>query len=329
MSLVVLGHLAQVYLEKVGGGGAFPALEALLCLIYFFHMPLFVFVSGVFSKNAPKRRDRAFADLFVPFLAAQALWLVWLAVAESPRYALSQALTPQFALWYLVALFAWRLALPDLARVRFILPVSAALFFFGQLFGGIDNTLAIQRTLGFLFFFLLGYRLDPERVLRTVVRIPVAIAVAAFVVVISALYVAFASGRIPYGTVFSVLTHGAHIDESTGYVMGLAVYSVAFVGAVVLSACFLRLIVSLKHSRVLVRIGSDTMPLYLAHGYAVHAICSLFALAPVLSDPVAIGIFIVAALAIVTLFSTKFWRSVYESLAARCRNAIFGPEERR
>lgn len=121
-------------------------LEALLCLIYFLHMPLFLFISGMLSKNAPKRRNRAFTDLIVPFLVAQVLWLVWLACTVGPGYALSQTLVPQFALWYLVALFAWRLALLDLVRVRLIPPVSIGLFLFGQLFGGIDNTLAIQRA---------------------------------------------------------------------------------------------------------------------------------------------------------------------------------------
>lgn len=274
-------------------------------------MPLFVFVSGMFSKNAPKRRDRAFADLVVPFLAAQALWLAWLAVAEGPRYALSQALTPQFALWYLVALFAWRLALPDLARVRLILPVTAALFFFGQLFGGIDNTLAIQRTLGFLCFFILGYRLDPDRVARAVRRIPVTFAAAAFVVALAALCIAFASDSVPYGMVFGVLTHGAHIDESSGYAMGLAAYAAAFVGAVALSACFLRLMACFRNRRALARIGSDTMPLYIAHGYVVHAICSLVILVPVLPDLAAITLFLVLTPMVVAIFSTKAWRLAY------------------
>ena len=187
----------------------------------FFHMPLFVFISGMFSKNASKRRNRAFADLVVPVLAVQALWLVWLAVTDGLRYALSQVFTPQFALWYLVALFVWRLTLPDLVRVRFILSVSAALFFFGQVFNGIDNTLAIQRVLGFLFFFVLGYQLDSTRVMRGIGRVPLVLAVAAFAVVFLALYAAFASGCIPYGMVFGALVHGMHINESAGYFMGL------------------------------------------------------------------------------------------------------------
>ena len=288
-------------------------------------MPLFVFVSGMFSKNAPKRRDRAFADLIVPFLAAQTLWLVWLAVIEGPLYALSQTLTPQFALWYLVALFAWRLILPDLARVRFILPASAALFFFGQLFGGIDNTFAVQRTLGFIFFFMFGYWLDSDRVLRVVKRIPLVLAVAVFVVAPVMLYVAFANGSISYDMVFSVLTHGTHIDESSGYVRGFAAYAIAFVGGIVLSACFLRMMICFRNRRTLALVGSDTMPLYLAHGYVVHALCSLIALAPTLPDPVVIGLFLVLTLVVVAFFSAEVWRVVYDKIMVHISNVILRP----
>ena len=248
-------------------------LEAALCLIYFFHMPLFVFVSGLFSKNLAKRRGRAFDDLMVPFFVAQVLWLVVIAVFEGPVTAVSQLLVPQFALWYLVALFAWRMLLPDLARVRFFLPVAAALFFVGQLFSGIDNTLAAQRTIGFLFFFLLGYRLDAGRVVAFVKRMPLTIAIALFIGAFIGLFTVFSGDAVPYGKVFYVLCHGAHIDGSVGYLFGIGAYAVAFLGAAVLSVCFLRVVLFLKSFEAITDVGSDTMPLYLAHGYVVHAIC--------------------------------------------------------
>ena len=130
MSLVVLGHFLQLCLKDAGGGA--PVLESTLCLIYLFHMPLFVFVSGMFSKSLAKRRERAFDELIIPFLVCQIIWLIGIAAVDGPRVAASRLLVPQFTLWYLVALFAWRVLLPDLVKVRFMLPVAAALFFIGQ-----------------------------------------------------------------------------------------------------------------------------------------------------------------------------------------------------
>lgn len=57
ISLVVMGHFIQVYFEKCVWGDNYYFLQTVLCFIYYFHMPLFIFVSGYFSKNVEKRRN--------------------------------------------------------------------------------------------------------------------------------------------------------------------------------------------------------------------------------------------------------------------------------
>ena len=325
MSLVVLGHFLQLYLKNAGGGA--PVLESTLCLIYLFHMPLFVFVSGMFSKSLAKRRERAFDELIIPFIACQVLWLAVIAVVDGPRVAASRLLVPQFALWYLVALFAWRVLLPDLAKIRFMLPIAASLFFIGQFFSGIDNTFAAQRTIGFLVFFLLGYRLDAERVVLFVRRVPLAVAIVLLVGAFAALFAVFCNTAVPYDKVFRVLTHGAHIDGSTGYLFGIGAYAVAFVGAVVLSACFLRVALSFKSLDALSEIGSDTMPLYLAHGYVVKAVCAtLVPLLPELPEPLLLGLFVLLTLGVVVAFSSVGWREVYAKVIAFCKKVVLRPK---
>lgn len=51
ISLVVLAHFLRVCLGRFGG---YHLLEAATCTIYTFHMPLFVFVSELFSKNVER-----------------------------------------------------------------------------------------------------------------------------------------------------------------------------------------------------------------------------------------------------------------------------------
>ena len=325
MVLVVLGHFVQLYLVNASGGGT-PLLESLLCLIYFFHMPLFVFVSGMFSKSLAKRRERSFDELIVPFLVCQFLWLVVTAVVDGPRVAASLLLVPQFTLWYLVALFAWRMLLPDLSRVRFILPIAAALFFVGQFFGCLDNTFAAQRTIGFFFFFLLGYRLDAGRAVASVRKVPLAVAIALFIGTLAALFAEFSNGLIPYDKVISVLTHGGHIDGTTGYLFGMGAYAVAFVGAVVLSVCFLRVTLSLKSLGAISAIGTDTMPLYLAHGYVVKAFCAaLVPIMPELPEVLLLGLLVLLTLGVVAVFSTVGWRRVYSRAISSCEKILLRP----
>lgn len=313
MVLVVFGHFIQVYLETLGGG-YYPVLESVLCVIYFFHMPLFVFVSGLFSKNVVKRRDRAFDDLMVPFFAAQLIWLLVRAVTNGPGWALDHIFDPQFQLWYLTALFIWRVLLPDLLRMRFILPMTAVLFFVGQMIDGVGSTFALQRTIGFLFFFLLGYRADLAKVVRVAGRVPLALAVAAFTVSFAALFAAFSCTSASYKAVFNILRHVNHIGGMSGWLVDTAVYAVAFIGAVVLSLCFLRLAVAFKTWKPIVSVGKDTMPLYILHGWVVYTICGILALVPSFYDLIALLVLLLLTAGVTFVLSADACRNGYDKL---------------
>ena len=60
--LVVLGHALEYFRldNKVG--------EFLYVFIYLFHMPVFIFISGYFSKNLKKGRSTAVETFLVPYL---------------------------------------------------------------------------------------------------------------------------------------------------------------------------------------------------------------------------------------------------------------------
>ena len=70
--LVVIGHFGQTVANNLPSNIAFIG-QGIVLFIYLFHMPLFLFVSGFLSKNAEKRRQKAFEDLFVPYVAFQLL----------------------------------------------------------------------------------------------------------------------------------------------------------------------------------------------------------------------------------------------------------------
>ncbi len=61
MILVVAGHVIE-FLRKEANG-----VQFLYNFIYFFHMPVFIFVTGFLSKNIEKGRQRAVETYFVPF----------------------------------------------------------------------------------------------------------------------------------------------------------------------------------------------------------------------------------------------------------------------
>lgn len=320
--MVVLGHFIQLYIERIGGGCLYSVSEALLCLIYFFHMPLFVFVSGLFSKNVAKRRDRAFEDLLIPLLAAQLVWLVFRCVTDGPDWALDHLFIPDFQLWYLASLFCWRLLLPDLLRVRFILPIAVVLCFAVQMVDGSASEFILQRTLGFLFFFLLGYLADAEQVVRYVGRLPAIVAAIPFLIAFAGMVLLFSDGAISYKVAFNILRHFTQIGSMGGYLVDIAAYAVCLIGAILLSACFLRLAMAFKTWKPIVGVGTDTMPIFIIHGWLAYVLCAVVSKVPGLTECLVLPILVLLTAGVTALLSTKFCRKAYGQAISSVTGAL-------
>ena len=149
--LVVMGH-------------ALPGGSAVTEFIYLFHMPAFVFISGVLTRDAPlsaARVDGLLKRLLAPLLIFQALYVGFELLAPGDTHLDAETLlTPRWPLWFLAALFAWRLLGPALRRVRGALVYSVALCL---AIGTVElpQMFSINYILAFLPFFVLGLHLEP------------------------------------------------------------------------------------------------------------------------------------------------------------------------
>ena len=151
--LVVTGHAIQ----PLQDGSDAAAVTYLV--IYAFHVPLFVLVSGYFAKDSLDRTAlaRLVTDLAVPYLIFETIWtfVQWLVEGNTAV----NYVKPSWTLWFLLALIGWRLLLPLLAITRYPLLVSVIIAIAAGYTDDLDNTLALSRTLGLLPFFVLGWRL--------------------------------------------------------------------------------------------------------------------------------------------------------------------------
>ncbi|THU04581.1 hypothetical protein E9531_04150 [Lampropedia puyangensis] len=149
--LVLLGHVLH-YSRQV------PILDVLYRWLYLFHMPAFVFLSGMVSSSIlDSRRARALLfSVLLPFLVHQAVQSGLLAylIHKPWQWALSQ---PVWAMWYLSSLLCWRLMLPLLAQLKYPLFVSVAIALLAGLDAEIGTAWSLSRTFGFLPFFVAGY----------------------------------------------------------------------------------------------------------------------------------------------------------------------------
>lgn len=132
--------------------------------IYLFHMPLFIFISGYFSRKKDKKDFwPSIWKILEPLIIFHILTRVIPHIRLYGFYGieLRAILTPGWAMWYLFSLIYWRLMLqsiPDkiLNNAKLIMICTFCVSILAG-FLPFDRFLSIQRTLAYMPFFFLGY----------------------------------------------------------------------------------------------------------------------------------------------------------------------------
>ncbi|WP_051247949.1 acyltransferase family protein [Nocardioides halotolerans] len=126
--------------------------------LYAWHVPAFVFVTGYLSRSftyEPRRLWQLVRTLVVPYVLFEcALALFRIYVGGEKLEDLFQ--DPHWPMWYLAALFFWRLMTPIFKRLPTLVAISTAVVvsLVAGLYAG--DTLDVARVLGLLPFFVLG-----------------------------------------------------------------------------------------------------------------------------------------------------------------------------
>ena len=156
--LVVVGHFVEP------AYGNHPLIDALKWIIVSFHMPAFIFISGYFSKREIPV-IATIRKLAVPYLVYEIIYFVFYTCIIQKDTGLYLH-RPKFSLWYLLALFVWRIITPYVKKIPHYFALSMIA---GLLIGcaGIPgNFLSIPRILVFYPFFLAGMNFDREYITR-------------------------------------------------------------------------------------------------------------------------------------------------------------------
>lgn len=154
--LVVAGHFADTLVAHSG------LMKSFYLFIYAFHMPVFLFISGMFFK--PERIGRKMVFYITSgFLLKAVTYIAEYAAGGKPEFTL---LSEMGAPWYMFCMafyigIAYVLRNSDKRPVIIITMVLAALAGYDK---NIGDYLCISRTLVFLPFFLMGTMTSPAGV---------------------------------------------------------------------------------------------------------------------------------------------------------------------
>ncbi len=149
MLLTVFGHI----LFQLQDSSA--VIDVTVDIIYMFHMPAFVFVSGYFGKS---ERSHSFESiiklLFLFFIFNSIMGFI---------YGFGSMLEPMYSYWYLIALAVWRLTAHRIAKFKEINLILFAAALFVGFYPSVNNTFAAARIIGFYPYYMSGYLLSRDK----------------------------------------------------------------------------------------------------------------------------------------------------------------------
>jgi fucose 4-O-acetylase-like acetyltransferase len=256
--LVVVGH-AWNNLSALHG------VEAGYLLLYLFHMPVFVLVTGYLSRGStsltPHRLQTLVSTVLVPYLVFQAGYGV-LASLAGIEPAQPGLVVPSWLMWFLAALGCWRLTAGVWQHMRAPVAVAVAV----SLVGGATSAgaFALTQVLGLLPFFVLGLGLRPHHLRRLRSR---RVRLAAVAVLAAAGVACYAVTPVSDAEMEWVYWRASYAELGVSWLEGGMLRLGLLAAALVLSAAFLALVPE-RRTRF-TRFGAHTLYAYLLHGLVV------------------------------------------------------------
>lgn len=312
---VVLLHLLNAQASKL------ELIREIYYGINMYVMPAFVFITGYFSKNVEKSRDRAVRDFLIPYLVFNTLYAVMIFFREPQEvnfFDFYRVTKPQWGMWFLLACFIWKVLAKDLIRLRAAVPAALLMGLGVPFFRDFTVTFTIGRVFGFLVFFVAGLKFRPEW-LEKLRRIP---AWAGGIVFAAGFLLSMWLGQKGGWMVKETLYLRSPYEDEVKVeqmLMRLVFYLIGFIMTLALFVMFTR------KQCFLSEIGQNTLTVYILHLFIVDNVKELGLLK---GQPYWYLFFsILLAAALTWLLSRKQVRQAYNFVFAKINNICFRNEE--
>ena len=254
---VVLGHLCETV--------HFYGSDFLYIWIYSFHMPLFACISGFCFSYGKGEKYKVLKNLIYPYLIFQTLWALFNINVMNDQSSL-QYTTPVWVMWYLMSMSAWYFAAHLLevngACAKIIFPVSILI----ALIVGYDITigyfLSLSRTIVLFPFFYLGICIRKNIAILGKIRVNIKYRILSVCVLLACTVLIFV---LRFDISSSWLYHSYDYIRSGSNIWHRS--AILLVASVIILSLFC--IVPDKNYGFLTRLGQNTMPIFLLHGFVI------------------------------------------------------------
>jgi fucose 4-O-acetylase-like acetyltransferase len=261
--LVVFGHLISPLKEQDG------ILFTLYTVIFLFHMPAFILISGYFAKGFKNKGYllKSVKKILLPYFIFQIIYSIYYYLVGKEETLQFDFLHPHWSLWFLLSLFFWNLLLYVFASLRWFGLFVAVLL--GIVIGFVDEVgsfLSLSRTFVFFPYFLLGYLLNGD-MLKKVIRAKYSVRVGVFIIIGTLLFFGF---WFPENAVPWLLGSTSYANMGGEEVADGIFRGIQYIITLIVIFGFLALIPSSPHK--VSEIGERTLYVYLFHGFIIKSL---------------------------------------------------------
>ena len=258
--MVVIGHIIDNYTHDS------KFILGLFLFIYSFHMPAFIFVSGIFAKKTIHERNVTKALPYLTlFFATTLLYFLYYAIFEKV-YIVSFFKMSSLP-WFMFTIFVMYLITMVTQKYKpaFILTVSVLLALAAGYSTDDGNLFCWMRIVNFYPFFYLGYLLEPKKVEAVVCKKKVKIAAIVLLSAIFCLYVRFGNRLDCFRSVlFGSLPYSRLGDYAEiGWLVRLMLYMISF------TIIFLLIAAAPARKTTFAVRGGRTLAIYATHNIMI------------------------------------------------------------
>lgn len=260
---VILSHfLHDIYDDS-------PFCEYLYMYLMMFAVPAFVFMSGYFSRNLEKCRRTAVQVFLIPYLVYDFLFACLQYVILQPDktfHNFLQITRPKWGLWYLFAMFVFRLFAPDIKRVRSAAVIAFIIGIGAGFCGEFSTEYSLGRVFSLCFFFVLGLSMTEESMDKVKNFNKV---VAIIILIAMAILIPFLMNCEFHGT--TLMTHETILARKP---YGLAHRKLSAIRRVIFyvlgtTMTYMLMVIIPRAKTILTRIGKNSITAYVFHLFII------------------------------------------------------------
>ncbi len=262
---VVFGHYATQLYEND------DILRGMYISVYTFHMPAFIFVTGLFSKKAVNEKNvkKILPYLTCFFATSVILFITKAAIGWAPTF---QLLDPAGLPWYLMSMFFMYLItmLVKDYKPQYIFILS---LFVGVMCGYATTSnpdlFTWMRTIVFYPFFYLGYILDQEKTEKITNKLYLKICAVIFFVMLNVLIFEFPEQSDILSRLNTARHPYSHLGDfgPLGWLYKILGYAVSFA-----AVFFLISLVPRKRIKGFTAFGERTLGIYMFHYIIIYVL---------------------------------------------------------